>query len=104
MEDMLKQILNAVQSMDQRLENVEKDVSGLKQDVSDLKQNVSGLDQDVQILKKGQESIPAMQQAIFETNDTVKEIANKTVKKVEEHDLAIQALNRRLLYVEAKVE
>lgn len=104
MNDMLEQILHTVQTMDKRMENVKNDVRRLKEDVSGLKRDVSGLKQDVQELKKGQASIPAMQRAIFETNDPVKEVAKNSIKKVEEHDLAIQALNRRLLYVEAKVE
>ncbi|AQS55689.1 hypothetical protein [Novibacillus thermophilus] len=107
MEDMLKQILTEVRSMNERLENVEKETSkipSIEKDVSELKQDVGSLKQDLQNLKKGQESIPAMQQAIFETNETVKDIAKNTNEKVNEHDLAIQALNRRLLYVEAKVE
>lgn len=79
MNAMLEQILQTVQTMDQRMENVKNDVRGLKENVSGLKQEVSGLKQDVQGLKKGQESIPAIQRATFETNDPVRRPARQNL-------------------------
>ncbi|MDN5363009.1 MAG: hypothetical protein PWQ91_70 [Eubacteriales bacterium] len=51
MEDLLKQILLGINSMDKRLQNLESDVSGLKTDVSALKTDVSTLKTDVSTLK-----------------------------------------------------
>ncbi|MFX3659962.1 MAG: hypothetical protein ACE3JN_07765 [Ectobacillus sp.] len=102
MDEVLKQILSQLQSVNTQIGTLQKDTYNIKQGQESMKADIQGLKQgqesmkaDIQELKQGQEKLQ---------KNLVESLGSYTAKIVEHIDSRTEVLNRRIFTLETDIQ
>ncbi|MFX3628032.1 MAG: hypothetical protein ACE3JR_01505 [Ectobacillus sp.] len=116
MDEVLKQILSQLQSVNTQIGTLQKDTYNIKQGQESMKADIQGLKQgqesmkaDIQRLKQGQESMKADIQELKQGQEKlqknlVESLGSYTAKIVEHIDSRTEVLNRRIFTLETDIQ
>lgn len=110
--EILKEVLSSVKSMQSQITGLVSDVAGLKTDVAGLKEDVATLKTDVADLKEGQARLESsledvaiqtanllqFRQEVMTDIKNIKQNQEFLIHKYAEHDREIFKINKYLLY------
>lgn len=108
-EQLLHQILNELKTLNQRTENIEKRVENIEKRVENIEHRVENLEKRVVNIEHRVENLETNLHeeiiGVLKTMDIkLQDRNNEILEKLQDRDNEMLALNRRLFWVEGKVE